>query len=284
MRLGLLHPGEMGVSVGQSLLDSGHEVCWLSAGRSQQTVSRAVNFQPFADLDSLLEHVDGVISVCPPSAAVSQAQAVSDIGFDGIYVDGNAVSPSTAGRISEIIGAQYVDGGIVGPPALQAGSTRLYLSGSRASEVAAWFSSGALQAITLTSEKAGDSTAASSLKMAYAAYTKGSSALLLAVNALAEKAGVSEALHAEWAISQPALSQRSELTAKGTSPKAWRFVGEMHEIATTFAELGLPDGFHKGAAEIYQRMAPLKDLPAVELAQVLEQILSPDNLTKTLPK
>ena len=280
LRIGILHPGEMGGSVGQSLLDSGHAVCWLSLDRSQQTVSRAKNFQPYGDLASLLGEVDGLVSVCPPSAALSQAQTVSDAGFEGCYVDANAVAPSTAARIAKTIGSNYVDGGIVGPPALQAGSTRLYLSGRRASEVATWFSGGALQAIAISD----GGTAASALKMAYAAYTKGSSALLLAVNALAEKAGVSEALHAEWAISQPALTQRSEMTAKGTSRKAWRFVGEMHEIAATFAEFGLPDDFHNGAAAIYQSMASLKDQPPTELAQVLEQIISPKDLTKTSPE
>jgi hypothetical protein len=112
--------------------------------------------------------------------------------------------------------------------------------------------------------------------MAYAAYTKGSSALLLAVNALAESAGIREALVKEWDISQPGLSKRSELTAAGTSRKAWRFVGEMEEIAATFAAAGLPDEFHRGAAALYERMAALKDMPPAELEAVLQQILGND--------
>ncbi|MCK7519679.1 MAG: DUF1932 domain-containing protein [Ignavibacteriales bacterium] len=44
--------------------------------------------------------------------------------------------------------------------------------------------------------------------------------------------------------------------------KAWRFEGEMHEIASTFEGAGLPDGFHEAAAEIYHRMAGFKDSPA----------------------
>jgi hypothetical protein len=40
--------------------------------------------------------------------------------------------------------------------------------------------------------------------------------------------------------------------------KAWRFEGEMKEIASTFNAVGLPDGFHQAAAEIYHRMAEFK--------------------------
>ena len=94
--------------------------------------------------------------------------------------------------------------------------------------------------------------------MCYAAFTKGSSALLLGIRALAESNGVTDQLLAEWDISQAGLGARSAGTAKSTSPKAWRFEGEMLEIASTFAEAGLPDQFHKAAAEIYSRMAGLK--------------------------
>ena len=120
----------------------------------------------------------------------------------------------------------------------------------------------------------GEATAASALKMAYAAYTKGSSALLLAVNALARSAGVWEELQREWEISQPDLPKRSAGSARGTSRKAWRFVGEMHEIAATFEGEGLPGDFHKAAAEVYERMAELKDLPPSDLQAVLGKILS----------
>ena len=59
---------------------------------------------------------------------------------------------------------------------------------------------------------------------------------------------------------------RQAVTAAGTAPKAWRFVGEMEEIAATFAAQDLPDGFHLAAAEVYRRMSDLEagaDLDAV---------------------
>ena len=268
MDIGVLHPGAMGQSVALALRENGHSVYWVSEGRSAQTAARAADLLPVARLDELTAQVQAVISVCPPEQAEQVAQMVADCHFDGVYVDANAVAPSTSRRIAQHFGAQYVDGGIIGPPAHTAGTTRLYLSGTLATEVADWFAEGPLQALAMGSQP----DAASALKMAYAAYTKGHSALLLAVNALAEAAGVRDTLTAEWAISQPALAARSEATAQGTAPKAWRFAGEMQEIAQAFAAHDLPDGFHQAAAEIYQRMAKLKTVDQADLQQVLSTL------------
>ncbi len=58
------------------------------------------------------------MSICPPHAALDVARAVS--GFEGTYVDANAISPATARKVAAVIergGASYVDGGIIGAPA-----------------------------------------------------------------------------------------------------------------------------------------------------------------------
>lgn len=271
MKVGVLHPGEMGVSICQALSDSGHEVHWVRQDRSADTQKRADPFIPVPTLSDLTAGVDAIISVCPPHAALAQAEGVAALGFKGVYVDANAVAPTTAEQIASVVGEGYVDGGIIGPPATRPGSTRMYVSGSQSDLVAAWFSNGNLDVRAIGTGH----TQASTLKMAYAAYTKGSSALLLAVNALAEAGGVRSELAAEWEISQKGLVERSAGTAKGTSRKAWRFVGEMEEIAATFAHFGLPGDFHKGAAELYSRMSDLKDLPPSDLEEVLQKILSP---------
>ena len=275
MRIGILHPGAMGASIGLSLLASAHEVGWVSDGRSADSHNRAKQFEAFATLDDMSSWADGIISVCPPDAAIAQAQAVYATAFDGLYVDANAIAPHSAKDIAQIFGAgAYVDGGIIGPPALSAGTTRLYLSGQHTARVASWFSQGFLEAIALPeSDHANSAVAASALKVAYAAHSKGSSALLLAVNALAASSGISEALKAEWDISQPGLNHRSEITANVTSPKAWRFAGEMLEISETFKAQGLSGDFHQGAADIFANMADLKDQPDADLDQVIAQIL-----------
>lgn len=270
LNIALLHPGAMGVTVGGTLSASGHRVRWLAEGRSAATRRRAegAGFQPFDHAESLLAGADAVVSVCPPNAALEVAAQVAESGFAGTYLDANAVSPGTVRSMEGLFGARLVDGGIIGPPALRPGTTRLYLSGPEARRVAEWFEAGALDAIALE----GAAGAASALKMCYAAYTKCSTALVLAVRALAEAEAVTPALLEEWSISQPGLAERSEAMAAGSAAKAWRFVGEMHEIAGTFEAAGLPDGFHRAAAEIYQRMASLEGREA-RLAEVMAKIL-----------
>ena len=273
MRILLLHPGAMGASIGAALVGNGHDVVWVSEDRSKASRERAdkAGLRPVAVLEEALE-VDVVVSVCPPEAAVDVARSVAERGFDGTYVDGNAVSPATAARIEALFGEHYVDGGIIGPPAWRPGATRLYLSGPLADTVAGLFGGSLVDARAIT----GGQGAASALKMCYAAFTKGSHALLLGVRALAEHNGVSTALLAEWDISQPGNAQRSVVAARGTSPKAWRFVGEMGELAATFAAAGLPSGFHDAAREIYSRMAGLKHVEGgADIDRVLQTILFP---------
>ena len=93
-----------------------------------------------------------IVSVCPPHAAEEVATAVARLGFAGAYLDANAISPTRARRINEIVtefGATLVDGGIVGGPAWRTGTTRLYLSGDRAAEVAGWFEGSPLGTVVL---------------------------------------------------------------------------------------------------------------------------------------
>jgi 3-hydroxyisobutyrate dehydrogenase-like beta-hydroxyacid dehydrogenase len=194
----------------------------------------------------LLARCDVLLSVCPPHAALEIAAQAA--GFTGIYVDANAIAPATAEEVAEIVrggGATYVDGGIIGAPA----APRLYLSGPAAAAVAERFGGGAVEARVLD----GELTAASALKMAYAAWTKGSAALLLTVREAARRLGVEDALAAEWEHSQPQLPEQARRAEDSAAAKGWRWVGEMEEIARTFAAVGLPDGFHDAAGQVYEQ-------------------------------
>ena len=275
MQVLLLHPGAMGASIGAALVSRGHHVSWVAEGRSAATVSRASEAGLHA-VDTLAGAVLGAevaISVCPPDAALTLAKEVQAAGFQGTYVDGNAVAPATARQVASIFPASYVDGGIIGPPAWREGATRFYLSGANAPDIAALFKGSLVDARAMDERI----DAASALKMCYAAFTKGSSALILAVRALAEQNGVTDNLLQEWNISQPGLAARSAATATSTSPKAWRFEGEMREIAATFAAANLPDGFHQAAAEIYARMAELKDAESPDIDAAVAAILHNDS-------
>jgi len=241
-RIAILHPGQMGATVGRALVEAGHDVGWLPEGRGAGTRRRAEEAGLTA-LDDVADR-DLVVSVCPPAAAVDTARSVA--GFSGLYLDANAVSPGTASEVAAVVAGSYVDGGIVGPPPVRAGSTRLFLSGSRAGEVAAVFAGSRLEPVVLDGD-----TAASALKMTYAAWTKGTAALLVAIRATAQGHGVDDELLAEWAISQPGLADRYERAVQATGEKGWRWVAEMREIAATFAASGQPDGFHLAAAEVF---------------------------------
>jgi 3-hydroxyisobutyrate dehydrogenase-like beta-hydroxyacid dehydrogenase len=238
--VGLLHPGEMGAAVGDQLAANGHEVLWASAGRSAETRARATAFRDVERVEALARQSDVVLSICPPHAALDVARAVQ--GTAGLYVDANAVSPATAREIGALH-AEFVDGGIVGGPPREPG-TRLYLSGARAAEVASLFA-GSLLETRLVAD-------ASALKMAYAAWSKGTAALLIATREVARHFAVDEALAAEWADSVPGLHERLERAQRSAAKKGWRWAGEMDEIADTFAAAGQPEGFHRAAAEVYR--------------------------------
>ena len=269
--IGLLHPGEMGAAVGRGLAGQGHQVLWASEGRGPDTAARAraAGLTDAGTVAGLARRAEVIISVCPPHAALDVAWAVH--GFGGLYVDANAISPGTAGEVAQMItesGGRYVDGGIIGAPPVRPGTTRLYLSGADAGQVAELFAGTPLDARVIS----GSATAASAVKMAYAGWTKGSAALLLGLRALAREQGVEDALLAEWELSLPELAGRSQGAARSALAKGWRWVAEMEEIAATMAAAGLPDGFHQAAAEIFRRSPRDSQAAGAELDRVLKAL------------
>jgi 3-hydroxyisobutyrate dehydrogenase-like beta-hydroxyacid dehydrogenase len=248
--IGLLHPGEMGAAVGKCLAGAGHRVLWVPEGRGAATRERAeAAGLTGVTLAEIIARSDVILSVCPPHAALDVAHLVA--GFGGLYLDANAIAPATAAEVAAIVtggGAGYVDGGIIGPPPLAPGTTRLYLSGLRAAEARTLFGGTDVDARVVSPPGT-----ASAVKMAYASWTKGSAALLLAARALARAEGVDSVLLEEWSLSQPSLEKRWDGADRSAAAKGWRWTGEMEEIAAAMAAAGLPDGFHRAAAEIYRR-------------------------------
>ncbi len=272
-RVGLMHPGAMGASVGAAACSNERTVLWASNGRSESTRERAnrANLKDAGTVPELVNASEILLSVCPPHAAQDVADEVSKLGFSGVYVDCNAISPDRTREVQRIVekaGAHYVDGGIIGGPAWTPDvGTRLYLSGPRADEVSACFAGSPLQAPVI-SDRIG---AASAIKMGYAAFTKGTTALLTAILGMVEKEGVRDDLARHWGDT---FTDQTVRRVCANTAKAWRFVGEMHEISATFKGAGLPGGFHQAAAEVYERLATFKDhdeTPAIE--SVLEALL-----------
>ena len=262
MKVGILHPGSMGVSVARSIREGGHDVLWASDGRSPATRERAGEhgLVDAGSLQALCDGSDVVVSICPPDAATDLARDVLETGFKGIFVDGNAISPQRMASIAEMLtpaGISVVDGGIIGPPAWKPDKTWLYLSGPDAGAIADCAGGGLLRTAVIGTEVG----KASALKMCYAALSKGTTALVSAIVATADELNVKGELYQHWERDQTGLSQQREMMMRGVTAKAWRFVAEMEEISQTFEAAGVPGGFHQAAGDLYRRLAHLKDGP-----------------------
>jgi 3-hydroxyisobutyrate dehydrogenase-like beta-hydroxyacid dehydrogenase len=256
----IMSPGDMGHAVGAVLREGGLRVLAELGGRSDRTRALAgrAGIEEVADDDALVRQADILLSILVPDQATALAEriarAVRDSGARTLYVDCNAIAPHTARQIAGIVegaGARFVDAGIIGPPPKRgASSTRFYASGRAAASFAHLRDFGL--DVRVVGEQPGH---ASALKMCYAALTKGTTALMTELSIAAERLGVSEALRAEFAASQPTMLERMQRAVPEMVPKAHRWVGEMAEIARTFEACGLSRSSFEGAAELYALVA-----------------------------
>ena len=267
--IGLISPGQMGASIGAAASHSATRVIWAGDGRSKASHTRAsdAGLENGGTIDTLVKDSDIILSVCPPHDAEDVARQVKQRAFPGLFVDCNAIAPEKSRQIAERFGYQnFVDGGIVGGPAWKSESgTRLYLSGYRSKEIAALFNNSPLETTIIP----GEIGAASAMKMVFAAYTKGTTALLAAILGVAEKEGVRNVLESRWGQT---FTEQTHQRVVANSAKAWRFEGEMQEIAATFENAGLPGGFHAAAAVVFERLAQFKDEPAVDIVELLKAL------------
>jgi 3-hydroxyisobutyrate dehydrogenase-like beta-hydroxyacid dehydrogenase len=226
------------------------------AGRGPESRERAAEagFEDLADLEALVRQCDVVLSIVPPAVAGAVADqvaaAVRATGADLLYADCNAVAPSTAQGIARTLlaaGARFADAGIIGPPPTRPGN-RIFASGPGAHDLEALRDFG-LDIRVLD----GDVGQASGLKMCYAAMTKGLQALGAELLVAARLMGVEDALRAEQndGASLAAVRQFVERALPTMPPKAYRWIGEMEEIARCFEDLGLPGRMLLGAADVF---------------------------------
>ncbi|MCX6049164.1 MAG: DUF1932 domain-containing protein [Chloroflexi bacterium] len=280
--VGILSPGDMGQAVGQVLHTHGLRVIASLAARSERTKTLAAQagIVDVGDLPALVREADIILSILVPSEALSAAQfvaqAISETGADLLYVDCNAIAPQTVRQIETIItasGGRFVDASIIGPPPRKPGATRFYASGPSLADFMR------LGAFGLEIKPLGDESGqASAIKMCYAALTKGMTALATELLTAAQMLGVASALDQELQASQPFLHEQFKRQLPGMTPKAHRWVGEMEEIAQTFAYVGLTPQILAGAADIYRfvsqtelaQRTPEDPTPAPTAAQVVE--------------
>jgi 3-hydroxyisobutyrate dehydrogenase-like beta-hydroxyacid dehydrogenase len=253
--VGILSPGDMGSGVGTVLHQHGLRVltCLAGRGADSRTRAAAAGFEEVADLDTLVRECDVLLSIIPPAVAGAVADqvaaAIRSTGSTLLYADCNAIAPSTARGIAGTIlatGARFADAGIIGPPPTRPGC-RIYTSGPGAAELAG-LTIGGLDMRVLD----GDVGKASGLKMCYAAMTKGVQALGAEILVAARQLGVDDVLREEQSEGSVANVRRFvEQALPSMPPKAYRWIGEMEEIAQTFEDTGIPGRIMLGAADVY---------------------------------
>lgn len=256
--VGLLSPGDMGHNVGKVLHDHGLTVLTCLQGRSERSRSLAevAGMEDVGSLDELVDRADLFLSILVPSSArelaIQVAQAMRNTGASLLYADCNAIAPSTVRAVGETIsaaGGRFADVGIIGPPPNRPGN-KFYASGPGATELSELNHFG-LDVRVMD----GDIGQASGLKMCYGALTKGLQALSTELLVAAKRMGIEETLRAEQRETMADVLGWVEGSLPAMPPKAYRWVGEMEEIGTCFADLGMTPDILNGAADIYRFVA-----------------------------
>jgi 3-hydroxyisobutyrate dehydrogenase-like beta-hydroxyacid dehydrogenase len=276
----VVSPGAMGSALADALARGGARVIATLAGRSERTEQLAAKapLELLPDLAALVREADVVLSIVPPENALVVAAeivlAAAEEDVSPLLVDLNAIAPATAREIAAT-GVELVDGSISGPPPWKPGTTRMYLSGSRAEEIAALPFDGVDRILV------GDEVGlASAVKMSTASVYKGSSALLAHALLAAHANGVLEHVVADLEAAAPELLDGVERRIAVATTKADRYVGEMREIAATQEAAGLTPALFDAMADVYESLArtPLassspEDVPAEPtLENVLDRI------------
>ena len=265
--IGILSPGDMGHTVGDVLRQNGLRVITCLKDRSQRThaLAEKAGIVDVLTYSQLVTEADLILSIMVPaqakSAAAAVAEALQQVDTPLTYADCNAIAPQTVRRLGDIItaaGGTFVDASIIGPPPRTPGATRFYASGADLNAFMELNNYG-LDVLALGDEIG----LASAIKMCYASLTKGLTALCTELLTAASILGVSDALTAEFQLSQSALFERMERGLPSMPPKARRWIGEMEEISATFEHVGLTPNILTGAADMYRFVGDthLADLP-----------------------
>jgi 3-hydroxyisobutyrate dehydrogenase-like beta-hydroxyacid dehydrogenase len=277
--VGIVSPGAMGSALADTLVRGGARVVTTLAGRSERSARLAATapIELLPDLAAVVREAEVVLSVVPPEAAPTVADdvavAAEEESVAPLYADLNAISPATArglagGRL------ELVDGSISGPPPAKGRTTRVYLSGPRAGEIAALPFAGV--ELVVVGDEVGS---ASAVKMSTASVYKGTSALLAQALLAAHANGVLEHVLADLRAGAPHLVSNVERRIAVAASKSGRYVGEMREIAATQDAAGLTPAMFEGIAEVYARLADTQlaradpeDVEHPALTKVLDEL------------
>ena len=250
--------GAMGAGVGARLAERGLRVVTSLEGRSEASAKRAAAAGMVAVSDRECAQADYFLSILPPSDALALAEKMAALigpsNKKPVYIDCNAVSPPTKIEIGHVIiraGSPFVDAGIIGgPPKAGDVGPSIYASGGDAGKCVSLAEFGLVVRVI-----DGPVGAASAMKMSYAGLTKGLTALGAMMILAAKRGGVAEGLRAEFERSQPALLPWLQRSIPAMYSKAYRYVGEMEEIADYVGEDVSAQETFDAFADFYTRLA-----------------------------
>lgn len=267
----IIAQGAMGAGTAQRLTSNGVDVVTWLEGRSAASRARAEKAgMRGVDLAGIAA-ADYVLSIVPPSDALKLAEqlapALTAATTKPLYIDCNAISSAKVEKVAAVIattGCPFSDGGIIGPPPRPDTKNTVYFFCGVGADRVAPLAKGGLQVKMVD----GPIGAASALKMSYAAIGKGLTALTAASILMADRYGAKAALLEELERSQSHLLKPLSWSVPDMFVKAYRFVGEMEEIAEQSGRESTA-AIYKGIAALYSDIAadqdgPKKDVTTLE--------------------
>ena len=253
--IAIMSPGSMGSAVGQFLGHYGYQVITCLAGRSDYTkkLAQRAKMRDAGSLDALVSEADLVLSILDPGKAVTVAgeiaEAMQNTNDRPVYADCNATSPATAGELQGIIegaGAKFVDVGIIGGAPGPGRIPMFCTSGPNAALIDELDGKGVK--ILNVGPNIGQGSA---IKICNGAWNKGAFALYTAVMTAAEHYGFTEHLRPRLPDSQAGTVDKIDAAITRLPSLSGRYIGEMEQVAETFASIGLPSGFHEASAALF---------------------------------
>ncbi|GAD94979.1 conserved hypothetical protein [Paecilomyces variotii No. 5] len=285
----------MGLGVAKLLKAHDYRVLTVGLGRSEDTLARirSAAIESLPSDQELVVQSDYILSIVPPRDALATARRISEAcqlpdtaaqrvripDLDGLktrrkpyYFDLNAISPRLTREVGSLLAkgqgdddegtlCHFIDGGIIGGPPSQDPGTKAWkkpsivISGS-VDLPPSFHSLSEILNMKLVSPTIGS---ASTLKLSFAALTKGLTALSILSFSTAQKESVLPELLEHLQQYSPATAS---LTAKGITgmpPKAYRWVEEMRAIGEAFDTEGdwhgLGESVYGAFAEVYRTVA-----------------------------
>lgn len=270
--------GEMGAGVARRLVERGARVLTSLSGRSEASARRAnAAGVTVTDDATLIAESEMLLSIVPPSAAGATAgrflPLIQQSTRKPVFIDCNAIAPQTLADIAKTFsdkGLPFLDASIIGAaPRPDGSSPRLYMSGPIRSEAETLKQLGLDTRVLSTT--LGD---ASTLKMSYAGITKGFQALGASMALGAGRNGAQDSLVAELKFSQPQLYGWLSKALPTMYDKAYRWDGEMREIAKFLLPEKGASTMLTGAADLYVHIAEdNREGPKSEIISSLDRFI-----------